>query len=106
MENQQFKKIMDEELNYCKTLLQCKNVEYKGEVDRLHTFKTAAVMEGITPKQALAGMMAKHTISIYDMCREGDYSIERWTEKITDHINYLLLLQAMVVEEKEENHEL
>lgn len=52
------------------------------------------------PKEALAGMMAKHTISVYDMCRSGkDYPIELWNEKITDHINYLLLLKAIVEED-------
>jgi hypothetical protein len=49
-------------------------------------------------------MMAKHTISIYDMCygdRNGKtYSLELWDEKITDSINYLLLLKALVTEAK------
>ena len=34
----------------------------------LHNFKVAASLQGIYPEQALAGMMAKHTVSIYDMC--------------------------------------
>jgi len=42
-------------------------------------------------------MMAKHTVSIYDMCGSGEiYDIAKWDEKITDHINYLLLLRALV----------
>lgn len=101
MNNEKFNAIVEEQLHYCAKLLGIKNTEYHGETDRLHTFKSAAVMEGITPRQALAGMMAKHTISIYDMCQTGDYPIEKWTEKITDHINYLLLLKAMIIEEEE-----
>ena len=58
--------------------------------DRLHNFRVAATMQGITPAQALAGMMAKHTVSIYDMCNSE-----------TDHINYLLLLAAAVRDEKD-----
>lgn len=46
--------------------------------------------------------MAKHTVSIYDMARSDDsFSLEKWDEKITDHINYLILLRAVVVEENE-----
>lgn len=101
MTSEKFNAIAEEQLAYCARLLGVKNTEYHGEDDRLHTFKSAAVMEGTTPKQALAGMMAKHTISIYDMCKEGEYPTEKWTEKITDHINYLLLLKAMIIEEEE-----
>lgn len=52
-----------------------------------------------TPKQALLGMLSKHLISVSDMCVSGSYSKQLWTEKITDSINYLLLLKAMVEEE-------
>lgn len=46
--------------------------------------------------------MAKHTVSIYDMARsEETFPLEKWDEKITDHINYLILLRAVVVEENE-----
>lgn len=43
--------------------------------------------------------MAKHTVSVYDMAESGQlYPIELWQEKITDHINYLFLLNAIVRE--------
>ena len=59
----------------------------------------AAELEGVTMAQALAGMMAKHTVSIYDMCRSGEeYPLWLWEEKITDHLNYLFLLNAVVRE--------
>ena len=49
-------------------------------------------------------MMAKHTVSIYDMCNSGQkYPIELWNEKITDHINYLLLLRAIIEDEIEDS---
>ena len=105
MTNDKFNKILESQLDYCKQLLITKNIEYKGELDRLHTFKVAAEMQGCNNKQALAGMMAKHTASVYDMCKGGEYSIEKWEEKITDHINYLLLLKAIVIEEAENNEQ-
>ena len=100
MNSEQFEKIIGEQIETCKGILLKKAGEYATGGDRLHNFKAASGMMGCAPKEALAGMMAKHTISVYDMCRSGQsYPIELWNEKITDHINYLLLLKAAVVEE-------
>lgn len=101
MKTEQFEKIVQEQINRCTSVLIDKAKEY-ATADKLHNFKVAAQLQGITPRQALAGMMAKHTVSVYDMCNSGnDYPMELWDEKITDHINYLLLLRAVVEEEKE-----
>ena len=84
-------------------VLAAKGDEYAGEVDkdRLHNFKVAAATQGITTKEALAGMMAKHTVSVYDMIGDGRaHSQEKWDEKIVDHINYLILLRALVLEDE------
>lgn len=49
--------------------------------------------------QAISGMMAKHTVSIYDMVESGKpFELAQWDEKITDHICYLILLRAALVE--------
>ena len=103
MNNEAFEKIVNRQLDVCKNILNHKGTEYGGidaTEDRLLFFKCAALLQGISTKEALAGMMIKHTISIYDMCKDSDHSpIEKWNEKITDHINYLLLLKAIVSEE-------
>lgn len=79
--------------------LKAKAQEYATDGDRLHNFKAAAAVQGITPMQAIGGMMAKHTVSVYDMIgTDADYPIELWEEKIKDNINYLFLLWAMVQE--------
>lgn len=102
MTNKEFSEIVQDQLDYCKKLLCVKGDEYDANSnDRLHSFKVAAEIQCETPKQSLAGMMAKHTISIYDMCMSSSrYSLEKWEEKITDSINYLLLLKAMVIEDE------
>lgn len=101
MTNQEFNEIAGEQIEYCKRLLGIKGEEYNADSgDRFHAFKVAAVLQGCTPKQALAGMLAKHTVSIYDMCAKGEHSLEKWTEKISDSINYLLLLKGMVIEDE------
>lgn len=104
MNSEWFEKVIKEQIKTCEDVLIGKAKEYATDDDRLHNFKNAAGMMSCGPKEALAGMMAKHTISVYDMCRSGkDYPIELWNEKITDHINYLLLLKAIVEEEGGEN---
>ena len=91
--------VVNEQIERCRELLIVKAEEYAPE-DRLANFKKAASAQGVTLKQALGGMMAKHTISIYDMIWSGEeYDFEKWEEKITDHINYLLLLNAILEEE-------
>ena len=74
--------------------------EYATDGDRLHNFKVAADVQGISPTAALAGMMAKHTVSVYDMIRIAEVCpMELWEEKIKDSINYLFLLWALLHEE-------
>lgn len=105
MDLKEFNEILDNQIAICKNILIDKAKEYATE-DRLHNFKVAAEMQGCTPIRALAGMMAKHTTSIYDMCISTtfyrQYSSELWDEKITDHINYLILLKALILENRKE----
>ena len=46
------------------------------------------------------GMLAKHIVSLYDMCFADGVSFDAgtWDEKITDSLNYLFLLKAIVKE--------
>lgn len=97
MTSKQFDKLLEEQMERCRSLLCSKAREYATE-DRLHNFKVAAALEGVTPERALAEMMAKHTVSIYDMCMSGTYPLELWQEKISDSINYLLLLNALMMD--------
>ena len=103
MNNEDFRNNLDTIHEKIETVLGAKGEEYATDNDRLHNFKVAAGVQGITVKEALSGMMAKHTVSVYDMIADGkDHSQEKWDEKILDHINYLILLRALVVEEKAE----
>lgn len=100
MTNADFEIIVDEQLAVVRNLLITKGEEYSLTDDRLEVFRKAASLQSETVKQALCGMLAKHIISIYDMTMSnGEFSEARWTEKITDSINYLLLLKAAVLEE-------
>lgn len=107
MNSQEFNRIVDEQFVMCARLLGLKDKEYSTEDDRLHNFKIAAALKGESPLQAAAGMMVKHTVSIFDMLMSDvDYPDYVWQEKITDHINYLLLVKALVQEEKGEDRQM
>lgn len=84
-----------------------KGKSYSSDEDRLHNFRVAAALQGISEKEALAGMLAKHLVSVFDMVKTDEtrprpYSSTVWDEKIGDAINYLLILRAMVDIEREE----
>jgi beta-galactosidase/beta-glucuronidase len=99
----EFNLVFEKQVERCEQTLQRKKKEYTGDSqDRLSAFKVAAAMQGCKPERALAGMMAKHIVSLYDMCyadRET-FDMTTWDEKITDSLNYLFLLKAIVEEEQ------
>lgn len=107
MNARRFHEVLAEQLDLVSAILDAKGEEYADDTDQLHNFKASASLQGITPMEALRGKMAKHTISIYDMiASKVAYPVEKWDEKITDHINYLILLRALVIEEDEEDAKL
>lgn len=101
MNQNEFQKTVEEQMKRCKDTLLKKGTEYDNDLsDRLGSFKRGAVILNMTPKQVLTGYLNKHIISIYDMCSSSrKYPVEQWNEKITDAVNYLLLLRAIVEEE-------
>ena len=104
MNTQKFNEILESTIQKCRDTLKVKSSEYATE-DRLHNFKVAAKIQHCTPITALAGMMAKHTVSVYDLIQRNeqglDVPMELWDEKIGDSINYLILLMALIREDKD-----
>lgn len=99
MLHDEFDRIFEETVEKSRSVLASKSKEYATE-DKLHNFKVAAITEGVSNRRALGGMMVKHTVSIYDLLRADECAdLAMWDEKIGDHINYLILLRALVIEE-------
>lgn len=99
----EFNEVVETQVKRSMNVLASKSTTYNTD-DRLSAFKVAGALQGIDPKAALAGMMAKHTGSVYKMCHSDEpHTISEWEEKITDHINYLLNLRAIVEEEASTN---
>lgn len=105
MKTEKFETVLNERIAKSIQTLSVKADEYATE-DRLHNFKIAAELQHCTPITALAGMMAKHTVSVYDLIQRHEQgftiSKEMWDEKIGDSINYLILLSALVQEHMDE----
>jgi hypothetical protein len=99
-----FGKLVNARLAVCNQTLGRKANEYATE-DRLHNFKIAASLQGIEPETALLGMWAKHIVSVVDIVNRTERgedcpSREMLSEKITDVINYALLLEALIEERR------
>lgn len=104
MNHKEFNILLKEILSRTTTVLATKSAEYSTDKDKLHNFKRACQMLKCTPEKALVGMWTKHIISILDIVDEEkvigiDIDVAIIEEKITDAINYLILLEALLKEE-------
>lgn len=100
MNSKDFAFVLNLQLERVKDMLSAKASEYATDDDRLHNFKVVAELQDISVPEAVVGLMAKHVVSIYDMARDDrHFSFAQWDEKITDNINYLILLRASLEDE-------
>ena len=109
MNAEDFDKIVAARMDWCNKTLCAKGDEYAREGDRLWNFKVAARKLNCHPAEALAGMMVKHTVSVDDIIDGLAKGIvpprELVAEKIGDSINYLLLLEGLIEEERQRREE-
>jgi hypothetical protein len=102
----EFDLILERRLSLCRDVLASRGGEYASKTDRLHNFKRAAGLLRTTPSQALLGFLTKHIVSVVDMvyADAGGFppSEELAAEKIGDAINYLILLEAIFTEGRNE----
>lgn len=103
MTTKELETIFEEQVQRCREVLLVKGKEYTpDEADRFSSFKTAAELQHVEPDKALLGMLSKHIVSLYDMSFVGvdHYDMAVWDEKITDSLNYLFILTAIIKEAK------
>lgn len=109
MNAKDFDEIVGARLNWCEKTLCAKGDEYARDGDRLWNFKVAARKLNCHPAEALAGMMVKHTVSVDDiidgLAKGNVPPKELVAEKIGDSINYLLLLEGLIEEERRRREE-
>lgn len=101
MNTETFERIVNERCRLIKSILASKAKEY-ARGDRLHNFKRAGAFMFRSPEAVCFGFAMKHFTSIADMVddvEQGEYpSREMAAEKLGDAINYLILLEAILME--------
>lgn len=103
MDTNTFNDVVNHQIELSTSVLIKKAGEYATGDDRLHNFRIAAALRETTMRDALGGMMLKHTVSVYDLINMKHVPSEEYVEeKLGDHINYLLLLKAVLEEERAE----
>lgn len=107
MKREQFIELRQRVLDACDQITKTKGVDYtKSSDDCLANFKEGSVF-GLTPLQT-AGMFAKkHIDSIYNYIKTNGRSESEPIEgRIQDAINYLLFIQALIEEDKQNSTKL
>jgi hypothetical protein len=105
MTTEQFNEIVQLRVGKIYAVLAKKATEY-ARGDRLHNFKKAGVRLAQDPVMALRGMMEKHLTSVDDMMLDVNAgkipSKEYVDEKVGDAINYMILLEALIEDRRNE----
>jgi hypothetical protein len=82
-----------------------KHKEYSRRGDKLHNFKEAGKINDCSPESALWGMVVKQVVSVKDLIADIEAgktpSMIMVEEKISDVINYMVLLEALISERQE-----
>jgi len=100
--------LIEDRFEKTRTILGSKAEEYATDSNRMHNFDVGARILNTTPEQVLQGMMLKHLISVLDIIEWTGTKPEKITrrlidEKIGDTINYLILLEALLLRRIEED---
>ncbi len=105
-----FKQVLDARIYKIRATLSAKAGEYASTQNRYHNFDIASRIANVTPEQALYGMMLKHEVSVLDLVawtRDAEDKItkEMVDEKVGDYINYLILLEGLLLRRIEAREE-
>ena len=103
MTREEYNKSIEAQLKRVKETLIKKNKEYSTDSSPLHNFHQSAKILRVSPKESAFAFMVKHLTSITDMLQSDiDYPMELWREKLGDAKNYMILIECLVEEEKNE----
>lgn len=104
MTPEMFEVVLEKRISMIREVLGKKASEYARGTDRLHNFKRVAAIKRVTVAEANIDGFCKHLVSILDMVddlKKGVHSPTLiWDEKLGDAINYLILLEAIIKEDR------
>jgi len=101
MDNKRFYEIVEQQIKECKDILGIKGHDYPmDDSDRLSNFKHTARRAGVSTLQTWLTFFLKHEECLEKFVR-GQYGDSEPIEgRIADAINYLLLLRALIEEDR------
>lgn len=100
MTTNDFNKLVDKICDELKATFKTKAGQYANCDDRLSNFKDAAKFLECKSTQALWGFVTKHIIALNDFIGlDQKQPEEQWKEKTGDIICYMILLQALLIDE-------
>ena len=102
MDRKEFvQEIVKERLDKITFVLASKADEYASDVSAFYNFERAGKVNNESTEEALWGMATKHLVSIIDMVESDEtFEDEYIDEKIGDMINYLILLEGILKQNK------
>lgn len=100
MTAQEFDKVVNDQFDASRDIMKSKGSDYTDNLDRLSNFKIVGELVGVDPRVVWAVYSAKHFIAIANYCGRGKTESEPIDGRISDLINYLLLLKGLVVESR------
>ncbi len=99
MASEDFEGVLQNRISQMQSTLSGKAKEYASNDDRLYNFRRTAEINGVTMEKALWGMASKHLVSVIDLVESPEAATrELIDEKCGDLINYLVLLEAVLIE--------
>lgn len=102
MNSKDLTRLVNYRIKAAKETLNTKNDIYARTSDRLSNFKTGATFLNITPEKCLFSYLTKHLSALHEFILRLDDNnltdLAEWQEKISDSINYLILLEALITE--------
>jgi hypothetical protein len=108
MNQSTFDTLVEKQIEECRALLTGKGKEYIPDPDKdaLGNFKESGADVGVSPMAVLLIFLNKHMRSIKAYVRTGKDGAEPIGGRITDAINYLILLRGLVEDEVPVLHKL
>lgn len=102
MNHEQFSLYFTKFVNEIRQLSIEKSCEYSMEGDKFHNFEQGARFTNQTREQVLYGFMLKHLISLQDyaLYQKNIHDPEKLQSKIKDIVIYLIMLSAMIDENR------
>lgn len=102
MNQNKFSNLVQARIKKCLVTLAVKSTDYASKEDRLHNFKSGATLTGQTELQFAFSLASKHIIALRDKISKKEYLTDEFIEeKITDIINYMILIEAIREEDED-----